>query len=89
MRCGVPAIPEGLMMRLFLAMLVTVGLFADGYFQIANAQCKPSDGKIYIDPRLVPTRPANNITPELQQKIQAWMANPWVSEWQKKRSWII
>lgn len=69
------------MMRLLLAMLVTVGLFADGYFQMANAQCKPSDGKIFIDPRLVPTRPPNNVAPE---QLSAWLANPWVPEWQKK-----
>jgi hypothetical protein len=44
-----------------LPLALLSGMFADGLFYSAHAQCAPSD-KIYIDPRLVPKRP--NISPE-------------------------
>jgi len=39
-----------------VVLLLLSGMFADGFFYSAHAQCAPTD-KIYIDPRLVPKRP--------------------------------
>ena len=39
-----------------VVLVLASGVFADGYFYSAHAQCAPTD-KIYIDPRLVPKRP--------------------------------
>ena len=47
------------------------GVFADGFFYSAHAQCAPSD-KIYIDPRLVPSPP--NISP---RDFGLLMTNPY------------
>ncbi len=80
-------VPDGLRKRavqLHLAMKIVLAAFiADGYFQAANAQCGPND-KIYIDPRLVPLRPAYNSTPQQQDAIAHFLIEPSVPDWQKK-----
>jgi hypothetical protein len=43
-----------------LPLALLCGVFADGYFYSAHAQCGAGD-KIYIDPRSVPAQP--QITP--------------------------
>jgi len=44
------------MRKVVLPLVLLSGIFADGFFYSAHAQCAPTD-KIYIDPRLVPQRP--------------------------------
>jgi hypothetical protein len=44
------------MRHVVLPLALLSGIFADGFFYSAHAQCAPTD-KIYIDPRLVPKRP--------------------------------
>jgi|SRR6516164_601249 hypothetical protein len=51
-----------------LPLVLLSGVFADGFFYSAHAQCAPTD-KIYIDPRLVPKR----VSPP---RIGAILANP-------------
>src|SRR5262249_36438159 len=49
-----------------LPLALLSGVFADGFFYSAHAQCAPTD-KIYIDPRLVPKPP--NISREAMMAI--------------------
>jgi hypothetical protein len=56
-----------------LPLVLLSGVFADGFFYSAHAQCAPTD-KIYIDPRLVPKPP--NISPNNMMGI---LANPYAS----------
>jgi hypothetical protein len=60
-----------------LAQVVLVllgGVFADGFFYSAHAQCAPED-KIYIDPRLVPKRLI--ISPKDMKAILLGRRIPW------------
>jgi hypothetical protein len=56
-----------------LPLMLLSGVFADGFFYSAHAQCGAED-KIYIDPRLVPKPP--NISPNNMMGI---LANPMLS----------
>lgn len=51
-----------------IALMTSVAGLADGYTQLAAAQC-PAGAKIYIDPRLVPRRP--QMTKEQFQSIMS------------------
>jgi len=63
-----------------LPLMLLSGVFVDGFFYTAHAQCAPTD-KIYIDPRLVPRRPkisleefmairlSHSISPEVKNMI--------------------
>jgi hypothetical protein len=68
------------MRKVVLPLALLSGIFADGFFYSAHAQCDPTD-KIYIDPRLVP-RPhspspegcgalmlPNNMNPAISQQL--------------------
>jgi hypothetical protein len=59
-------------------ILVLGTLFGDGFIQFAGAQCRPGDGKVYIDPRLVRQRPAVS-----RQQFEALEASPWASPEEK------
>src|SRR5262249_16939558 len=54
-----------------LPLALLCGLFADGFFYSAHAQCAASD-KIYIDPRLVPRRPQIS-----RETLETILSNPY------------
>jgi hypothetical protein len=56
-----------------LPLALLSGVFADGFFYSAHAQCAPTD-KIYIDPRLVPKPLAPS-----PGNMQGILANPMLS----------
>jgi hypothetical protein len=58
---------------LIAVLLLSLLIFADGFFYSAHAQCTDTD-KIYIDPRLVPKR--GNMTPE---QLNAIMHSPGIT----------
>ncbi len=69
-------------MRLLLAMLAFLaGLFVDGYFQSADAQCGPNV-KIYIDPRLVPS-----VSHYSKEDMVNIMRNPSIDPKMKETLW--
>jgi hypothetical protein len=45
--------------KLVLPLALLSGIFADGFFYSAHAQCAPTD-KIYIDPKAGPKAAADN-----------------------------
>jgi hypothetical protein len=64
-----------------LPLALLSGMFADGFFYSAHAQCAPTD-KIHIDPRLVPQRP--HISPAT---MTGFMLNPKISSADRMKIW--
>src|SRR5262245_19631555 len=79
------------MRKVVLSLVLLSGVFADGFFYSAHAQCAPED-KIYIDPRLVPKRldlTAEQLNTLMHSQVSPEVRNALIGQYTQKYQPIV